>query len=102
MKGFTLNHKNAKKINLESMRDLIYDDATICIENFQILRTEKEEVVNKTTEKEFRPGYDKRVVVFSPGKVDTLPWGFRILISLQTERNPSEKKFSLTHNFSGV
>ena len=41
VKGFTLNHKNAKKINLESVRDLIYDDAKICIENFQILRTEK-------------------------------------------------------------
>ena len=51
VKGFTLNHKNVKKINLDSMRDVILEDKRITIDDFQIVRTQEKEVWNKSTEK---------------------------------------------------
>ena len=51
MKGFTLNHKNAKKINLDSMSDVILEDKRITIDDFQIIRTQEKDVWNKSREK---------------------------------------------------
>ena len=76
VKGFTLNHKNAKKINLDSMRDVILEDKRITIDDFQIVRTQEKEVWNKSREKEFKLGYDKRKVQWIPEGIDTLPWGY--------------------------
>ena len=59
MKGFTLNHKNAKKINLESMKEVILEERRITIDEFQIIRTQQKEVWNQEKEKEFKLRYDK-------------------------------------------
>ena len=76
VKGFTLNHKNAEKINLESMRDVILENKRITIHDFQIIRTQQKEVWNQEREKEFKLGYDKRKVQWIPNGIDTLPWGY--------------------------
>ena len=77
VKGFTLNHKNAKRINLETIKEVISGEREkIVIENNLIKRNARKEVVNETQEKEFKPCYDKRKIFYSFGKTDTVPWGF--------------------------
>ena len=58
------------------MRDVILEGNKITIDNFQLIRTKEKEVINKSTEKEFKLCCDKRKVTWFPAGIDTLPWGY--------------------------
>ena len=75
VKGFTLHHKNALKINGDAMEKLI--DGVIpnvTVENKEITRDpETKQLVNKDQTKTFSFGFDKRVIMTN---FDTVPYGY--------------------------
>ena len=76
VKGFTLNHKNSKKINGKVMDSIIQDPAkTVCIDKKgAITRDPKtKNVVNKDQTKKFSLDYNKRIV---ENNFETLPCGY--------------------------
>jgi len=75
VKGFTLHHKNALKINGETMEKLITGEIqNVKVENKEITRNpETKQLVNKDQIKTFSFGFDKRVIV---DNYDSVPYGY--------------------------
>jgi hypothetical protein len=79
VRGFTLNHKNSKLINLESIKDLITSETpggTIDTVNpSKITRNKVENVLFNVREKKtYRIVFDKRVLL---PNFDTVPYGYK-------------------------
>jgi hypothetical protein len=74
-KGFTLNHKNAEKINAETMEKLIDGEIeNIRVTNTQITRNvQTKQLVNKDETKTLSFNFDKRIIV---DNYNTLPYGY--------------------------
>ena len=75
VKGFTLHHKNALKINGETMEKLTMGEIqNVKVENKEITRNpETKQLVNKDQIKTFSFGFDKRVIV---DNYDSVPYGY--------------------------
>jgi len=75
VKGFTLHHNNAQKINGEAMEALIKNEIPqIVVRNNEITRNRgTKQLVNKDQTKTFSFGFDKRVIV---DDYDTVPYGY--------------------------
>ncbi|XP_022201924.1 uncharacterized protein LOC120353948 [Nilaparvata lugens] len=79
IKGFTLNHKNGEKLNMDSMKKILEGEIKkVAIDYNQICRDVKtKKLVNKHVTKDFKLDYDKRAVLGEvDGIIDTLPWGY--------------------------
>jgi hypothetical protein len=79
IKGYTLNHANAKKLNMEEMIKILNKEVDkILLEYNQITKNRKtHSLVNKTVQKKFKLDYDKRVMLpENDGIIDTLPYGY--------------------------
>ncbi|XP_039294128.1 uncharacterized protein LOC120353641 [Nilaparvata lugens] len=79
IKGFTLNHKNGEKLNMNSMKKILEGETKkVAIDYDQICRDVKtKKLVNKLVTKDFKLDYDKRAVLGEvDGVIDTLPWGY--------------------------
>ena len=82
VKGFTLNHENAKKINFETMCSEVFlwhlyrESSGLKIKNKRkICRDPKKQVLfNRAEEKLYSVVYDKRRVI---SNFDTLPYGYK-------------------------
>ena len=80
IKGFTLNYKNSKILNLNTMKRIIDKEIEKVNLSYQMMtrNVENKTLVNTETSKEFKFEYDKRMIM--PEKdctFDTLPWGFQ-------------------------
>jgi hypothetical protein len=79
VKGITLNYETSKKINLESMKDLLMNGEKKVIKTMRkycIKRNKAtKQVTSETMTKTFRITNDKRVL--PPGSFDTLPYGHK-------------------------
>jgi G:T-mismatch repair DNA endonuclease (very short patch repair protein) len=78
MKGFTLNYKNAQKLNMQSMLKLLEDresnaPAKIVIEESNIVTDKHHRVYTKQCTKTLQFEYDKRRIC---DDYITLPWGY--------------------------
>ncbi|VDO12277.1 unnamed protein product [Brugia timori] len=75
VKGFTLHHKNALKINGDAMEKLIDSEINrVTVENSEITRDpETKQLVNQMKTKTFSFGFDKRVI---RDNYDTVPYGY--------------------------
>lgn len=79
VKGFTLNYKNAQKLNMNSMLDVLNNEVEdIILEYNQITKNRKTHTLTNThIQKKFKLDYDKRVM---QGKIndviDTFPYGY--------------------------
>ena len=75
LKGFTLNHTNAQKINYESMKTLVLEGGYITTFNpSKICRNKNDRTIyNVREEKKYQVVYDKRVV---QKDLSTLPFGY--------------------------
>ncbi|KAK7601373.1 hypothetical protein V9T40_008814 [Parthenolecanium corni] len=75
VKGFTLHHKNALKINGAAMEKLIDSEIRcVSVQDNQITRDpETKELINKILTKRFSFGFDKRVITQD---YDTKPYGY--------------------------
>ena len=79
VKGFTLNYKNAQKLNINSMLDVLNNEVEdIILEYNQIKKNRKTRTLTNThIQKKFKLDYDKRLM---QGKIDdvidTLPYGY--------------------------
>lgn len=75
VKGFTLHHKNALKINGEAMEKLIDGEIqNVVISDRQITRDQdSKQLVNKEQKKTFSFGFDKRLIT---DNFDTKPYGY--------------------------
>ena len=79
LKGFTLNYKNSKALNFETMKDMICNlDSNKCIDIVNERKITREphtrRILNKREKKAYSVVYDKRVIV-SDGQ-DTIPFGY--------------------------
>ena len=74
-KGFTLHHKNAEKINAESMEKLIDQEIVrVQVTNNQITRNKKtKQLINKEETKTLSFNFDKRIIIDS---YDTISYGY--------------------------
>ncbi len=81
VRGITLNHETAKKVNPEVMRALVYlytecdTKAKVTVDiPFKIIRDKKRKMIeSRRMTKDYRIVYDKRVIV---GNFETLPYGY--------------------------
>jgi len=75
VKGFTLHHKNAEKINGINMEKLINREVeNLSVEDNQITRDVKtKQLVNKNQIKTFNFNFDKRII---NNNYDTVPYGY--------------------------
>jgi len=75
VKGFTLHHKNAEKINGIVMEQMVRGEiASVSVENKEITRDpESKQLVNKDKAKTLHFVFDKRIVI---DNYDTLPYGY--------------------------
>ena len=81
VRGITLNHEAAKKVNPEVMRALVYlytgcdTEAKVTVDiPFKITRDKKRKTIeSRRMTKDYRIVYDKRVIV---GNFETLPYGY--------------------------
>lgn len=79
IKGFTLNWKNAQKLNMKTMKKVLDGEVKkLSVDYNQIVRDVKtKKLINKPITKEFKLEYDKRMVTEEMnGVIDTLPWGY--------------------------
>lgn len=79
VKGFSLNFKNAQKINFESVKKMVLcsnDTDTLYSEDYRICRTSNNTVYSKTQIKKYRTVYTKRRRL-NDGSFDTLPFGYK-------------------------
>ncbi|KAK7605181.1 hypothetical protein V9T40_007039 [Parthenolecanium corni] len=75
VKGFTLHHANAEKINEEALDKLIeWEIAQVTVEDNQITRDRlTKQLVNKVQTKTLSFNFDKRIIT---SDFDTLPYGY--------------------------
>jgi len=75
VKGFTLHHKNAEKINAETMEQLIASEIhSVTVKNEEITRDPKtKQLVNRDQTKTFSFDFDKRIII---DNFDTVPYGY--------------------------
>ena len=75
VKGFTLCHDNARKINGDAMEKLIDGESQyITVQNNNITRNSKtKELVNKVQAKKLSYEFDKRIIV---ADYYTIPYGY--------------------------
>lgn len=76
IKGFSLNYKNTKKLNMKSMKKMIkrMDHKVTITENKIARERVSRAVVNRQEKKTYQLVYDKRIIV--DGGADTLPFGY--------------------------
>lgn len=79
VKGFSLNHKNSKKINFNTMKELILGDADdednkITLSNKSMITRNKKTkcIENRSQDKDFKLTFNKREILTN---YDTLPFG---------------------------
>ena len=78
VRGFTLNFKNAKKINLDSMKKMVLSanpaDPIVTKNPRKICRNKVKRIVyNREEKRKYRIVYTKRVV---GGDLNTFPYGY--------------------------
>ena len=75
VKGFTLHHRNAEKINAQALEKLIDGEVSkVEVNNQQITRDVKtKNLVNKVETKTLSFNFDKRVI---SKNYETIPYGF--------------------------
>lgn len=77
VKGITLNHGSATKINFESMKNLILNDSDGCIElqKDAILRSGDSKIYTAVQQYKYKVTAKKRIRV-GENKIETRPYGF--------------------------
>lgn len=77
VKGITLNHKNATKVNFESMKNLILNDQTgyINVTKDAILRSGDSKIYTTLQQYKFKVNAAKRIKI-GEDKIETRPYGF--------------------------
>ena len=79
IKGFTLNYRNSKILNLKTMKKIIDKEINKVNLNYKMIarNAKNKTLVNTETSKEFRFEYDKRMIIpEKDGTIETLPWGY--------------------------
>ena len=79
IKGFTLNYQNSKRLNIDSMKQIINKEVDRVNLSYKMITRDvkNKTLVNKETTKTFKLQYDKRNTI--PEKdciIETLPWGY--------------------------
>lgn len=77
VKGITLNHQAAQKINFESMKNLVLNERNKCIslDKNNILRTNDSRVFTAQQDYKFKVNSNKRIKI-GVDKIETRPYGF--------------------------
>ena len=78
IKGFTLNYENRCYLNHDCLTKVVKKQLReITIVNESKITRKNREIVNKYCEKEFKLGYDRRVIrQINEDHIDTLPYGY--------------------------
>ena len=79
IRGFTLNCRNSKRLNIEVMKNLIVTNdfqTCILIENPHAIKRKKGELFTKVERKNYKLVYDKRVL--NQRTFDTVPFGYKM------------------------
>lgn len=77
VKGINLNYENSKKVNFESMKNLVLNAQSdlITLENFAILRQSDSTVYSTTQSYNFKVNATKRIKIGTE-QIKTLPYGY--------------------------
>lgn len=78
VKGITLNYKNSKKVNFESLKSMILNnlESTYVETDRKIVRTSSYQVMSRPEKKSYRVQYTKRRRI--DDCFDTLPYGYKL------------------------
>lgn len=79
VKGFSLNFRNSKKINFDTVREMVLrndDNQVMYSEDYRICRTGDNAIYSTMQSKKYRTVYTKRRRL-NDGTFDTLPFGYK-------------------------
>ena len=79
IKWVTLNYKNSKVLNLNTMKRIIEKEIDKVNLNYKMItrNVKNKTLINTETSKEFIFKYDKRMIIPETGStIETLPWGY--------------------------